>query len=200
MNYFYTYSIPGLWILWLLYWKMAAGNVKATRRHETFSSRATYVPLFFLGVFFVAIFTREPGDSPLFAPIWPRTLLGFWLGFALMLLGFAFTIWARLVLGRNWSSSVTLKENHELIQTGPYGWVRHPIYTGLLIAFIGTVVAMDEWRGVAGFLCILVSFLIKLRIEERWMVELFGPAYLAYRKRVGMLVPFPPSLTAPGAS
>ena len=190
MNIFYSYSFPALWILWLLYWKLASFNVKTTRRRESFSSRITYVPLFFFGILLFAVFTREPRAGFLFASIWPRTLVAFWIGILLMLVGFAVTIWARRTLGRNWSSNVTQKENHELIQTGPYGWVRHPIYTGLLIAFLGSIIGLDEWRGVLAFLCILVSFIIKLRIEERFMVELFGPAYDAYRQRVGMLLPF----------
>ena len=189
MDNFYSYSIPALWVLWLVYWKVASFNVKATSRKESFSSRITYVPLFFIGILLFAVFTKEQG--PFFRHIWLQTLTGFWLGFVLILAGFAVTIWARLTLGRNWSSNVTQKENHELIQTGPYGWVRHPIYTGLLISFLGSIIALDEWRGVAAFLCILLSFVIKLRIEERFMVELFGPAYEQYRRRVGMLIPWP---------
>jgi protein-S-isoprenylcysteine O-methyltransferase Ste14 len=190
MGYFYNRSFPALWLLWLAYWSLAARNTKPTRRRESAQSRLSYSVLFCVAI--LAVSWPEPHGTKdiLFQQIWPQSHFTFWLGIALTLAGFAVTVWARLTLGRNWSATVTLKEHHELVQTGPYAWVRHPIYTGLLLAFLGTAVAMAEWRGVLALVLILVSFVIKLRIEERWMIEVFGPVYLEYRQRVGPLVPF----------
>jgi len=114
----------------------------------------------------------------------------FWVAAAVTTAGFGFAVWARLHIGRNWSGTVTLKENHELITTGPYAIVRHPIYTGLLLAVVGSALARGEWRGVVAVLVTWLALWRKFRLEEAWMLELFGEQYAAYRRRVPALVPF----------
>jgi protein-S-isoprenylcysteine O-methyltransferase Ste14 len=113
-------------------------------------------------------------------------------GIALCVLGLGWTIWARLVLGRNWSASVTLKENHELIQSGPYRVTRHPIYTGLLAAIAGTVLSLSLTVVGVLFLMLFTALLInKLRLEETLMLRQFPEAYPAFKNRVrAALVPF----------
>jgi Putative protein-S-isoprenylcysteine methyltransferase len=101
-----------------------------------------------------------------------------------------FTVWARVRLGGNWSGIVTIKHDHELIASGPYAIVRHPIYTGLLVAFIGSAMVLGEWRGVLAVLVAWWALWRKLRLEERWMAERFGQQYEAYCRRVPALVPF----------
>jgi len=101
-----------------------------------------------------------------------------------------FTVWARVHLGGNWSGIVTIKHDHELIANGPYAIVRHPIYTGLLVAFIGSAMARGEWRGVLAVLVAWLALWRKLRVEENWLAERFGQQYEAYRRRVPALVPF----------
>jgi protein-S-isoprenylcysteine O-methyltransferase Ste14 len=93
-------------------------------------------------------------------------------------------------LAGNWSGTVTLKKGHELVQSGPYALVRHPIYTGLLVALIGTAVAVDRWRAVAGLTLLMTGIAYKISVEERFMREQFGDAYARYRARVKALVPF----------
>ncbi len=90
----------------------------------------------------------------------------------------------------NWSGVVTVKADHELITTGPYTIVRHPIYTGLLLGFVGSAIARGEWRGVVAVVLVLASLWRKLLLEERWMREQFGEAYETYRRRVRALIPF----------
>ena len=187
MQLIYDYLVQVLWISWGVYWKIAAGNVKPTTRRDSGAARIVYTVPLVLGA--SVLLLHGDGDNPLFREIWRRTILGYWVGIGVMLLGFAFTIWARLTLGRNWSGTVTMKESHELIQTGPYAWVRHPIYTGLILMFIGTAIVVDQWRGWLAPCLVTLGFYLKLRIEERWMRELFGAAYDVYAKRVGMLVP-----------
>ena len=102
------------------------------------------------------------------------------LGLLLIVAGVLFACWARHILGSNWSSEVQLKQDHELIERGPYRYVRHPIYTGILLALLGTVVLLGEWRALVGFVIMFVSFWRKLRLEEAWLSEHFGPAYGEY--------------------
>jgi protein-S-isoprenylcysteine O-methyltransferase Ste14 len=109
---------------------------------------------------------------------------------ALTVAGLAFTVWARVHLGRNWSGTVTLKEGHELIRTGPYAYVRHPIYAGLMVALLGSAVACGELRALIGFVIVTAALVRKLRIEERFMRESFPEQYRDYCAEVPALIPF----------
>lgn len=104
--------------------------------------------------------------------------------------GILFTWWARIYLGPLWSGTITLKQNHRLIETGPYAWVRHPIYTGLIVALVATAAAQATIGGCAGAALLAFGFWLKARAEERFLsVELGAEAYAAYRRRVPMLAP-----------
>ena len=120
----------------------------------------------------------------------PRTLWVFWGGALLTLTGLTFAVWARVHIGSNWSGIVTIKQGHELVTSGPYSLVRHPIYTGLTLAFAGSALARGELRGVLAEALVLGSLWMKLRFEERWMRRQFGPAYDDYGRRVRALIPF----------
>ena len=110
-----------------------------------------------------------------------------------VLSGIAFTWWARLYLGRLWSSSVTKKADHRVVDTGPYAIVRHPIYTGIILACAATAAQLGTALAVAGVLVLWVGFWIKARLEERFLrSQLEEGAYDAYRQKVPMLVPFGP--------
>ena len=110
-----------------------------------------------------------------------------------VLSGLAFTWWARLYLGRLWSSSVTKKADHRVVDTGPYAIVRHPIYTGVILACAATAAQLGAALAVAGVLVLWVGFWIKARLEERFLRGQLGEgAYDSYRQKVPMLVPFGP--------
>jgi protein-S-isoprenylcysteine O-methyltransferase Ste14 len=111
-------------------------------------------------------------------------------GLVLTVLGLLLAIWARVVLGGNWSGSVTFKEDHELIVRGPYALVRHPIYTALLLMYLGTELAIGTVGGLVGWPIFFLSFWIKFRQEEALMIAHFGEQYSVYRKRVRALIPF----------
>jgi protein-S-isoprenylcysteine O-methyltransferase Ste14 len=116
-------------------------------------------------------------------------IAGQWLGLGLCLAGFGFAIWARLHLGRNWGMPMSLRQGHELVTSGPYAYVRHPIYTGILLAMIGSTLA----RGLAWLLLFCLGFayfFISARTEEKMMLVQFPEAYAAYRRRTKMLIPF----------
>ena len=102
----------------------------------------------------------------------------------MLFLGLAFAVWARRHIGSNWSGTVTVKENHALVRTGPYRWVRHPIYTGLLTAILGTAICRGELRGVWGLALCTLAFVDQAAHEERWMREAFGEEYDRYRAEV----------------
>ena len=102
----------------------------------------------------------------------------------------ALMIWARRHLGRNWSGTVTLKENHELIVRGPYRLVRHPIYAGLLAMIIATAIQQGHIAGMIAVVLVFVSFWIKSSAEEELMLKQFPDQYPTYRKRVKRIIPF----------
>ena len=122
--------------------------------------------------------------------IFAQLSLVYGIGACIVVAGLAFTVWARIHLGRNWSGTVTLKYGHELVRSGPYRIVRHPIYTGLLVAFAGSAIARGEWRGIVAVFIAFAALWRKLRLEERWMVETFGNEYLEYRAGVAALILF----------
>jgi protein-S-isoprenylcysteine O-methyltransferase Ste14 len=114
----------------------------------------------------------------------------FWIGTAVLIVGLLFSVAARRHLGGNWSGTVTLKQDHTLTRSGPYRFVRHPIYTGLLLAIFGSgVIALGEWRGLVALALTTVAILRKIQIEERFMLEQFGVAYARYRQEVAALIP-----------
>lgn len=113
-----------------------------------------------------------------------------WFGVAATAVGLLFSVWARVHLGRNWSGVVTLKADHKLIRTGPYRYVRHPIYTGLLIAAIGSAAAANTFEAMIGVGLVLVAFLIKMRHEELLLTQEFGDDYRAFKSDVFALVPY----------
>jgi protein-S-isoprenylcysteine O-methyltransferase Ste14 len=108
----------------------------------------------------------------------------------LVVLGAIFAVWARLTIGANWSGVVTLKENHELIETGPYRYVRHPIYTGLFTMGIGTQLMYAYPYGFVYFVVAVIVFSVKIREEERLMTETFPDEYPQYRRRTKAIIPF----------
>lgn len=104
-------------------------------------------------------------------------------------LGLCFTLWSRWALGRNWSGDVTVKENHQLIQTGPYGIVRHPIYSGLLLMMTASVVFIDSYAALLTLIVIGAAITFKLRLEEALMTEQFGDEYRRYKRKVKAIIP-----------
>jgi len=180
--------IPVLWILWLCYWVVAARITGKTRRRESLASRLTHYGPLILGGLLLGVpgilgpeMERQFHDS---AKTW------LWIANALVAIGLGFSAWARVWLGGNWSAEVTIKQNHELVRSGPYALVRHPIYTGVLLSLIGTALSVDKWRAFIGLILVAAGFLRKIVIEERFMLAEFGEAYEHYRAEVPALIPF----------
>lgn len=188
MPTFYRNLIALMWFAWVLYWWALSFNVKIAAKREPLFSR-----LLHLGPLLLAALLLALPDVPL-APLGERFLApALWpvrVGAALTAAGLLFTVWARRHIGKNWSAIVTIKEGHEFVASGPYAIVRHPIYTGLLVAFTGTALALGEWRGVLALAIVAWALWRKLRLEERWMHQHFGADYQAYCRRVAALLPF----------
>ncbi len=177
-----------LWLLWALIWLVSALTAKPTQRRESPGSRLSHVLPLLLGAYLI-VWQHLPVPG-LSAPLLPDVSVRYWLALALVALGLGFTVWARVHLGRNWSGTVTQKQGHELVRSGPYAYVRHPIYTGLLAALLGSAIALGQVRGFLGLLIVLGAFWRKLRIEEGFMRELFPGQYQRYMDEVPALVPF----------
>ena len=186
---FYRHLIGALWLAWALYWLFGAFNTKVTQRREPLGSRLAYVlPLIVAAV--LLGWRHLPWGPLLGMRLWPRSFALYWTGVALLAAGLLFAVWARVHLGRNWSGAVTVKEGHELIRTGPYTLTRHPIYSGLLLAVIGTAITSGTLRAWVGVVIIAVAFAVKVRAEERFMRETFPGEYERYCEEVPALVPF----------
>ena len=183
----YDLPLTVLWLAWLAYWLAAARNVKPARRRESPASRLLTIVLTIPAAVLLAV--RGPWLPWLSARFLPDTMIVYLLGLLMVVAGLAFAIWARVHLGRNWSGTVTVKENHELIRSGPYAIVRHPIYTGLLLAILGTAIVVGEWRGLLAFCFLTIALVLKLRREERFMEESFPDTYPSYCAQVPALIP-----------
>lgn len=189
MHFSFLTLAVAAWLFFLAYWLWSARRVKQATRAEPALSRFLkyWLPII------VALALMWPAEwlqgTVLGRHFLPDTQTVAAIGVALIIAGVWFACWARHILGSNWSSEVQLKEGHELIERGPYRYVRHPIYTGILLALLGTVVLEGEWRALIAFVIMFVSFWRKLRLEETWLSEHFGPVYADYMQRVKALVP-----------
>jgi len=176
-----------LWIAWYLVWVVWAMQGKKVQKRESVPSRASYSLIILVAVWLM-FFARGLGGW-WNGEILPDTAWAGWTGLAITVLGFAITLWARSILGGNWSGTVTIKVEHELIRRGPYHWVRHPIYTGLIVAMAGTALALNEWRGLVAVLLVWIAFTIKRLKEEQFMRQTFGQQYVEYSQTTGAIFP-----------
>jgi protein-S-isoprenylcysteine O-methyltransferase Ste14 len=176
------------WALFSAGWLIAALNTKPVARALSLRVRLVQRIVLFLAYFLVFLPQFRVGflGKHVFPPYRPAG----YAGFALTLAGLAFAWWARVYLGRNWSSIPMVREAHELIRTGPYSIVRHPIYTGLLLALLGTAIALGEIRGFLGFILMLIELKIRSSVEEKFMTEEFPRDYPQYKQKVKALVPY----------
>ncbi|HEX5460075.1 MAG TPA: isoprenylcysteine carboxylmethyltransferase family protein [Steroidobacteraceae bacterium] len=178
--------------IWLVYggvWLLTAFRLKPIARVSDSGSRMG--ELLILACAAQLLFAEAPKIALLDARYLPALAGLARLGITLAALGAVFSIVARLYLGQNWSATATIKQDHELIRTGPYGLVRHPIYTGTLIAAIGTAIAFGQIRDLLALPLVTVGFSLKARSEERLLMSNFGDRYAAYRREVrGAIVPY----------
>ena len=177
------------WIIVILIWISGAIGAKSASQKESFTKRFVLYVLPIL----IALYLLGPGEW--FGHTWLRenfvahsNLVGI-IALVICIIGVIIAVWARFTLGRNWSLSVQLKKDHQLVTNGPYSQIRHPIYTGILLMLVGNVLIVGDYRGFLALAIVFVSFWYKLKKEERWMLENFGEAYRTYYSRTSALFP-----------
>ena len=179
-----------IWIGWVVSW--VAASLWSGRTEKRAATRETWIYriMIFAGAILIAPWTAQAlGERP----IWQVGYYGAYALVAVMLVGLALTWSARIHLGRFWSSAITRKEEHRLIDSGPYAFVRHPIYAGLIIALLATAATEATLVALLGAVLVALGLRLKARTEERFLLTELGPdAYESYRRRVPMLVPFLP--------
>ncbi|HEX4054825.1 MAG TPA: isoprenylcysteine carboxylmethyltransferase family protein [Tepidisphaeraceae bacterium] len=178
-------SIQALWIIWAAYWLVNAfGNKRSVYRQSVL--RGFFYRVIVVGAI-VVLFSVGSHKNPIFSEtVW--TQIG---GVVLCAAGIGLAIWARRILGTNWSGLITLKENHELIRHGPYRFVRHPIYSGVILAMIGTVLAIQPFlQGLAVLAILAIALKLKSLGEEKLMMSQFPDSYPRYKNEVKSLIPF----------
>ena len=190
-----------LWACWAGYWILAAAGCRRAARTEARSSRLAHLLL--LASSYALLFLEPITTGVLATPILQATPItqpssvlygsGFALygsGFALTACGLGLATWARVHIGRNWSGTVAIRSEQRLVESGPYAWIRHPIYSGLLLALAGSAIAIGTLAAVLAVTIAIVAFWRKIQIEEGWIDSAFGHEYADYRRRVGGLLPF----------
>jgi protein-S-isoprenylcysteine O-methyltransferase Ste14 len=181
----YRAIITTLWIILVVYWFASAFGNKAT----VYRTNPVWRLVALIGIVALyLIFSAEPGyfHRRLYFP----TEAIRWTGVVVCAAGVALAIWARRTLGTNWSGNPTIKEGHELVERGPYRFVRHPIYTGILLAIVGTGIGSAQVKHIYILGVAVVVLWFKLKIEEALMRRRFPQAYPEYMKRTKALVPF----------
>lgn len=173
----------------VLYWSVSALSAKRVKSQEPFIKRF----LLYWFPIMVALALMGPGkwfgDSILRENFVEHTNTVGLIGLILAIIGAGFALWSRILLGKNWSIAVQQKEDHELIKTGPYKLVRHPIYSGLLLLFTGHALIVGDYRAILAVIIVFISFWFKLKKEETALTELFGNQYIQYRKETKAIIP-----------
>jgi protein-S-isoprenylcysteine O-methyltransferase Ste14 len=183
-----TKLLSMIWLAWVISWIVASFWSGRTKAHVPISEAWVYwLPIVLGSIMLLPVTERVLGASQLYHP----GETGTYLAAVVVVIGISFTWWGRIHLGRFWSNAITHKEDHRIIDTGPYGVVRHPIYTGQIIGLLASGLAIATWTAMVGVLLISFGQWQKARLEERFLsVELGAEAYGAYSRRVPMIVPF----------
>jgi protein-S-isoprenylcysteine O-methyltransferase Ste14 len=179
--------IASCWVVFFAVWFIAAWFAKRTVK------RSGTWPLSIAGIAAILVIAAATGSrSPARPAVFWHASAGIAAaGAAITAAGLAVALWARVTLGRNWSGVIVLKDRHELIDRGPYAFVRHPIYTGVLLMVLGSAVFLGTSGGATVFAVVFAGLIVKARSEERWLTRHFPDTYPRYRARVrGRLVPF----------
>lgn len=178
-----------IWIVFWFYWLVSAIRTRSrTERRGGFPYPVGVVV--FLAAVFVLLGSGGNGRVFLLSRFVPDTPAVGIAGILITAAGLLFAVWARVHLGKNWSGMPVIKVGHQLIRSGPYKYVRNPIYTGILAGFIGTALVIGFWVAVLAVFIGFVAFLGKIRAEEKLLLETFGEEYVQYKREVKSLIPF----------
>jgi protein-S-isoprenylcysteine O-methyltransferase Ste14 len=178
-----------IWVSFFIYWTVSSFRAKKTVSSEPFVKRFVFYWLPLVIAFALLGPGKWFGHSLIRENFVPHTNIVGFAGLLIAFIGLAIAFWARYLLGANWSATVQQKSGHTLITAGPYKFVRHPIYSALLLMFSGHALIVGDWRAIIAVAIVFVSFWFKLRKEERLMQALFGEQYTRYLKATKALVP-----------
>jgi protein-S-isoprenylcysteine O-methyltransferase Ste14 len=181
------HAIVGCWVIFVVFWLATALRTKRTVERQDVSSRLEHSIPIAVGALLVLKGTSDPGA--LGDRVLPHSVPFLALGLGITIAGLGLALWARVTIGRNWSGIVTLKQDHELIRHGPYGHVRHPIYSAILLMVLGSALAIGTLGALVGLPLVLLGVWLKLRQEEALMTRHFPSEYPAYRSQVSALIP-----------
>jgi protein-S-isoprenylcysteine O-methyltransferase Ste14 len=182
-----AYAIDLPWLILILYWFLASLRVNEIEWNEPPGEKFLRIAATLAA--FVLLYSGDRRFGVLNRRFLPWHDWIFDVGAALTWAGVAFAIWARHDIGRYWSAGVALKAGHQLIRTGPYARIRHPIYTGMLLALAGTALAIGRYRGIVAFAIILTGFIWKSKREEALLAGQFGAAFEEHRRDAGFFLP-----------
>jgi protein-S-isoprenylcysteine O-methyltransferase Ste14 len=177
-----------LWFALAMYWLISSWSVKKTIKRQSGWQRTAYILC--VCIAFALLFQDQSLIPFLNKPVLLQNEIWKMLGLVACSTGLLLSLTARMYLGKNWSGQITIKENHELVETGPYRISRNPIYTGFLLAFCGSSMSLGLLRGYAGIILLLICLLIKISGEEKFMLEIFADRYRDYQRKVKKLIPF----------
>lgn len=188
MLFFRNNPLLAIWAVFGVLWLLAAAFGKRTVQRQASGARTLQLAL--LVAAYALLADPNLGWDFFNRRLVPAGTATTATGYALLAAGMLFAGWARVYLGSNWSSNVTLKQDHTLIRSGPYRIVRHPIYAGLLLALLGTAIVLGELRCFLGIVLAAIAWKYKSINEEALMVQKFGDQYMRYRREVKGLVPY----------
>lgn len=188
MNLFRHFDLLFLpWLVFAGYWLISARNLKPVKSKEPAANRALQISVIIIAA--LLVFTNMAAHTILRRRFVPPIAVIYDLGLAMTCAGIALAIWARYHIGEYWSARVTLKYDHKLIQTGPYVRMRHPIYSGLLLAWAGTALAIGRWSSLVALVAVITVILAKAMREQTLLEGEFGQGYRDFRERTGLLFP-----------
>src|SRR5580693_2692168 len=174
-----------IWIVMIVYWNISARNIRPVAKAEDAKSTQRHQLILNLGI--LMLFVPVPGLTRQFlAP----TRAAIAAGFTVQAGSALFYFWTRQYLGRFWSSAVAIMKDHQLVRTGPYRLIRHPLYTGMLGMFLGTAIVSGQYHALIGIGLGVYAYWRKIMIEERALTEAFGAEYVDYKRHSSALIPW----------
>jgi protein-S-isoprenylcysteine O-methyltransferase Ste14 len=176
-----------LWAAFGMYWVIAGmkGAAARTQEHDLYR----FGRLSLLAITFSLLFWGRTAIGFLSLRVIPLSSAFAYAGFGAVLVGIAIAVWARIHLAQYWSDKVVLKVDHQLVRSGPYAYMRHPIYSGVLLGVLGTALVLGQLRGALAFVLLLANYAIKARREDRMLAEHFPEEFREHSRRAGFLLP-----------
>jgi protein-S-isoprenylcysteine O-methyltransferase Ste14 len=180
-----------IWGIFWIYWILAAIKTRSNVKKESSGQRSIQrvVHLIFVIISYAITFFQFKNIF-----LWDRIIPNYeyveYIGIAILVFSLLFAIWARIVLGRNWSGAIQKVEGQRLVCSGPYKYIRNPIYTGIVCGFFGTFITLGSLASIMGFCIILITYIIKINREQRFLILEFGEEYEKYIKKSWALIPY----------